>query len=171
MGFDEFMDYVAQRHEWGRPIAENLAEGALGLTSESGEVAQIVRKYNFERQGFNPGEFILELGDVCHYLAYMCRVTGLTLDDLIAVNTAKGRATDRGIKKTFEAAMRHWDGRVDTLSRTIKQASGVIRTCSICKYYQPEYKRCGLTYNDMDPATPECHFYDKRGEHNGQETD
>lgn len=172
MGFDEFMDYVAQRHEWGRPIAENLAEGALGLTSESGEVAQIVRKYNFERQGFNPGEFILELGDVCHYLAYMCRVTGLTLDDLIMVNEAKCEATDRGRKQIFEAAMRHWDGNTNTLGELIEGLLNVLqKSCASCRHYQRGYARCGLTYNDMDPITKACYFYEVRGEQHEEETD
>lgn len=165
MGFDEFMDYIANRHHGAPTLRSALDEAALGLTSESGELAQIVRKYNFEGQGLNPGELILELSDVYHYLALMCSLTMFDLEDLETVNRAKCEATDAGYKRSFEAALSHWDGNKETLKETVEGVRAVLcghRICSTCKYYQPDYGRCGLTYNDEDPATPECHFYDSK---------
>lgn len=174
MGFDEFMDYVANRHHGTPTLRSALDEAALGLTSEAGELAQIVRKYNFEGQGLNPGELILELSDIYHYLALMCSLTMFDLNMLENVNRAKCEATDTGYKMSFEAAMRHWDGKRETLKGTVEGVRAVLcgdRTCSTCKYYQPGYGRCGLTYNDMDPITKACYFYEVRGEQHEEETD
>ena len=67
MELNKYMQIVSGRH-----AVVSLVEAALGLASEAGEVAQIIRKHEYESHGIKPGSLALELGDVLHYLAQAC---------------------------------------------------------------------------------------------------
>lgn len=69
------------------PIFPHLA---LGLTGESGEVADIIKKSQY----LNPKPFSFdhleeELGDVLWYLQGFCNVIGITLEELAIKNIKK----------------------------------------------------------------------------------
>ena len=98
-----------------------LKDVVLGLASEAGECAQLVRK-EMEDIALNPGEMIMELSDVWHYLVLGCAYYGITLDDLMMVNQAKMRALDVEMRHIFEQNLMRWDGSPDTLEDVVSAA-------------------------------------------------
>lgn len=93
----------------------------LGLTSESGECAQLVRKSG-EGTNILPGEMVMELSDVWHYLVLGCACFGITLEDLMMVNKAKMRALDVEMRNVFEQNLMRWNGSPDTLEDVVRAA-------------------------------------------------
>ena len=65
------------------------ANYALGLTGESGEVADIVKKEVFHGHDTDQEAIKKELGDVMHYVAGVATLYGLTLEDVTQANIAK----------------------------------------------------------------------------------
>ena len=71
---------------------ENLIlNGALGLSGESGEVTDVVKKYMFQGHGLNEEKIIEELGDVCWYIAIMSEGLGVDLETVMQLNIDKLR--------------------------------------------------------------------------------
>jgi NTP pyrophosphatase (non-canonical NTP hydrolase) len=69
-----------------------LTYTALGLTGESGEVAEMIKKAFFHGHALDQGALSKELGDVLWYLAVMADGLGLSLESIAAENIAKLRA-------------------------------------------------------------------------------
>ena len=72
-----------------RVNAGELINGALGLTGEAGEVADIVKKYVFHGHELDKSEIIKELGDVCWYVALLSHAIGVPLEDILQTNVDK----------------------------------------------------------------------------------
>jgi len=69
-----------------------LMTAAIGLSSESGEFIEIVKKAAFQGKPLDKDvQFHLkrELGDIMWYVANACRALDLTLDDIISENVDK----------------------------------------------------------------------------------
>jgi NTP pyrophosphatase (non-canonical NTP hydrolase) len=72
-----------------------LLTAAIGLSSESGEFIEIVKKAVFQGKPLDKDvQFHLkrELGDIMWYVANACRTLDLTLDDIISENVNKLKA-------------------------------------------------------------------------------
>lgn len=69
-----------------------LSWNCLGLAGEAGEVADLVKKAIYHQQGLDREKLVKELGDVMWYLAAICSVLGITLDDVAQANVKKLRA-------------------------------------------------------------------------------
>lgn len=65
---------------------------ALGITTEAGEVADLVKKAVFYNKTFNTEQLTLELGDVLWYISRMASLYGLDLGDIMEQNILKLRA-------------------------------------------------------------------------------
>jgi NTP pyrophosphatase (non-canonical NTP hydrolase) len=68
-----------------------LIAAALGLCGESGEFAEVVKKYEFHAHPLDEAELRKELGDVLWYAALACEALGLQLGDVMAENIEKLR--------------------------------------------------------------------------------
>ena len=69
---------------------KQLLLGAIGLSGESGEIAELVKKHVFHGHSINKEKFIKELGDVLWYLNYLTvRCADLTLLDVMRANITK----------------------------------------------------------------------------------
>lgn len=66
-----------------------LINGALGLTGEAGEVADIIKKHVFHGHGLDKDEIIKELGDVCWYVALLSHAIDIPLEDILQRNIDK----------------------------------------------------------------------------------
>jgi NTP pyrophosphatase (non-canonical NTP hydrolase) len=66
-----------------------LLNGALGLTGEAGEVADIIKKYVFHGHNIRLPELIKELGDVCWYIALISSALGVDLEVILRENVKK----------------------------------------------------------------------------------
>jgi NTP pyrophosphatase (non-canonical NTP hydrolase) len=69
--------------------ALRLAVAALGLTGESGEVADLLKKHLGHGHDLDLVAVQKEIGDVCWYIAELCNCLGLNLDVVLANNLVK----------------------------------------------------------------------------------
>ena len=72
---------------------QQLTNGALGLTGESGEVADLVKKHLYQGHGIISvlPKIKEELGDVLWYVALIASATGTPLEDIMQANIDKLR--------------------------------------------------------------------------------
>lgn len=75
-------------------LADNLVNGAMGLCGEAGEVTDLVKKIRFQGHSLEAhmGDLVEEIGDVAWYVALLCTVLGMDLEDVLAANIDKLRA-------------------------------------------------------------------------------
>ena len=66
-----------------------LLNSALGLCGESGEVADIVKKFRFQGHDLDFEHIAKELGDVAWYLAVGAYAIGLDLESIFRMNKEK----------------------------------------------------------------------------------
>jgi NTP pyrophosphatase (non-canonical NTP hydrolase) len=89
--FDEFQTECERTARAGVP-AERLANFALGLAGETGEVCEPLKKHLFHGRDLDRDALAKELGDVLFYVSALASTLGLSLDDVAAANIAKLRA-------------------------------------------------------------------------------
>ena len=69
-----------------------LLTAALGLTAESGEFTEIVKKILLQGKPYNEDNVFhmkRELGDICWYIAQACMALDTTFDEIIEMNVDK----------------------------------------------------------------------------------
>ena len=69
-----------------------LLTAALGLTAESGEFTEVVKKIVFQGKPVNDENIFhmkRELGDICWYIAQACMALDTTFDEIIEMNVEK----------------------------------------------------------------------------------
>ena len=72
-----------------------LLTAALGLTAESGEFTEVVKKIFLQGKPYNEENVFhmkRELGDICWYLAQACMALNTTFDEVIEMNVDKLKA-------------------------------------------------------------------------------
>ena len=72
-----------------------LLTAALGLTAESGEFTEVVKKIVFQGKPYNEDNVFhmkRELGDICWYIAQACMALDTTFDEIIEMNVDKLKA-------------------------------------------------------------------------------
>ena len=72
-----------------------LLTAALGLTAESGEFTDVVKKIILQGKPYNEENIFhmkRELGDICWYLAQACMALDTTCDEIIEMNVDKLKA-------------------------------------------------------------------------------
>ena len=73
----------------------HLLTAALGLTAESGEFTEVVKKIILQGKPYNEDNVLhmkRELGDICWYLAQACMALDTTFDEIIEMNVDKLKA-------------------------------------------------------------------------------
>lgn len=66
-----------------------VACAALGLSGESGEVADIIKKHLFQDRPYDLAELVNELGDTLFYLTMLCLAVNVPLERIIEQNVEK----------------------------------------------------------------------------------
>ncbi len=77
----------------------HLLTAALGLTAESGEFTEVVKKIILQGKPYNEDNVFhmkRELGDICWYLAQACMALDTTFDEIIEMNVDKLKARYSG---------------------------------------------------------------------------
>jgi NTP pyrophosphatase (non-canonical NTP hydrolase) len=72
-----------------------LLTASLGLTAESGEFTEVVKKIIFQGKPYteeNVFHMKRELGDICWYLAQACMALDTTFDEVLEMNVDKLKA-------------------------------------------------------------------------------
>ena len=70
----------------------HLLTAALGLTAESGEFTEVVKKIILQGKPYNNENVFhmkRELGDICWYIAQACMALDTTFDEIIEMNVEK----------------------------------------------------------------------------------
>ena len=89
-----------------------LLTAALGLSAESGEFTEVIKKIVLQGIPFNKENVFhlkRELGDICWYLAQACMALDTTFDEIIEMNVEKLKARYPG----GEFDVRKSENRVD----------------------------------------------------------
>ena len=79
----------------GGADVSHLLTAALGLTAESGEFTEIVKKILLQGKPYNEENIFhmkRELGDICWYIAQACMALDTTFDEIIEMNVDKLKA-------------------------------------------------------------------------------
>ena len=66
-----------------------LLNGALGITGEAGEVADLIKKHIFHGHDLDTDALIKEIGDVCWYVALLCTAIGVDMASVMEKNIEK----------------------------------------------------------------------------------
>ena len=72
-----------------------LLTAALGLSAESGEFTEVIKKIILQGKPYNKENIFhlkRELGDICWYLAQACMALDTTFDEIIEMNVDKLKA-------------------------------------------------------------------------------
>ena len=94
----ESLDYAALLTRMNKLELEDdcnlsqLLTAALGLTAESGEFTEIVKKIILQGKPYNEDNVFhmkRELGDICWYIARDCMALDTTFDEIIEMNVDK----------------------------------------------------------------------------------
>ncbi|MGY0013268.1 nucleoside triphosphate pyrophosphohydrolase family protein [Bacillus anthracis] len=68
---------------------ERMANVALGLAGEAGEVADLIKKTNYHGHTIERKELIKELGDILYYVSVGAHELGYTLQEIAEININK----------------------------------------------------------------------------------
>jgi len=90
ISFDEYKRQ-AMRTDGTSSWTERINNGALGLNGESGEVADIVKKFMFHGHDIDDDKLKKELGDCLWYIAQICESRGYSMEEVASMNIAKLR--------------------------------------------------------------------------------
>jgi len=86
----------------------SLLNAGLGLSGESGEVADLIKKHLFHNKWVTKEELLLEIGDVLYYVALAASSLNTTLADVAEMN----------IRKLWKRYPEKAQAYLDTLSET-----------------------------------------------------
>lgn len=91
MDLSEYQALAARTLGRDRTPEQQLANAALGLTGEAGEVAELIKKHLFHATPLDHDALIKELGDCLWYIAAFATNLDLSLSDIADRNIAKLR--------------------------------------------------------------------------------
>jgi len=115
---DESLNYAALLGRLNKLELEDdcnipqLLTAALGLTAESGEFTEVVKKIILQGKPYNEDNVFhmkRELGDICWYIAQACMALDTSFDEIIEMNVDK-------LKKRYpggEFDVHHSENRVE----------------------------------------------------------
>ena len=98
---DESLHYAALLSRLNRLELEDdcnvpqLLTAAVGLSAESGEFTEVVKKIIFQGKPYNEDNVFhmkRELGDICWYIAQACMALDTSFDEIIEMNVDKLKA-------------------------------------------------------------------------------
>lgn len=70
----------------------NITMAILGLCGETGEVADLIKKWHYHEHSPNLDKLSDEIGDVLWYVSELCSALGFNLNTIAALNIAKLKA-------------------------------------------------------------------------------
>ena len=91
MTLNDYQALAARTLGRDRTHEQQLANAALGLAGEAGEVADTIKKHLFHQHPLDRDAMVKELGDCLWYVAAMATVLGIELDEIGDRNIEKLR--------------------------------------------------------------------------------
>lgn len=85
----EYRNYVSSLFVKRREGIEGTLHAAVGLSGESGEILDLVKKSWCYGKVLDRNKMLEEAGDVYHYFTMLCIKMGWTMEDVISNNVEK----------------------------------------------------------------------------------
>jgi NTP pyrophosphatase (non-canonical NTP hydrolase) len=121
-------DWNSHYHAWLRIMADaksggpwdtfRLLHASIGITTESGELADLLKKHIFYGKPLDTVNAVEECGDLLWYVALACDALGVTIGEVMERNIAKLRTrypdkftSDAAINRDLEAERRALEGK------------------------------------------------------------
>ena len=91
MNFNDYQRAALRTANTGpeRARRDRLANWALGLIGEAGEIAEDMKKHLYHEHELDHAALVKELGDVLWYLAVLAQEVGVELEEVATTNIAK----------------------------------------------------------------------------------
>lgn len=91
VNIDEYQERMSNNNvdAQGEPVQRMMLLYALGLTGESGEVADYIKKVSAHGMPMNRADFVDELGDVLWYLSQLAFCYGIKMSEVMEANRSK----------------------------------------------------------------------------------
>lgn len=91
MNFDQYSNLAIRTASTPSLETQNarLTCAALGLTGESGEVADHIKKYLFQGHDLETAKLVKEAGDILWYINLLADALGMSLEEIAAQNISK----------------------------------------------------------------------------------
>ena len=89
MNFNEYQKLAQKTANQKLSPKDKLINAALGLSGESGEFADLVKKHVSQGHELDSGAMFDELGDILWYLAEACAALTILLEDVACGNIIK----------------------------------------------------------------------------------
>lgn len=89
MKLNEYQEFTARTERADLTEKELILNYALGVSGESGEIADMVKKHFFQGHELDAVGVIKEIGDVMYYAARLAAVFDFKLEDVAAANIKK----------------------------------------------------------------------------------
>lgn len=89
MKLNEYQELALRTHDESMGQVQAFCNYALGLTGESGEVADHIKKGIFQGHEMDRHEIAKELGDVLWYVANLSNLIGMSLEQVATMNVTK----------------------------------------------------------------------------------
>ena len=90
--FAKLLARMTELEATGDADLPHLLTAALGLTAESGEFTEVVKKIILQGKPYNEDNVFhmkRELGDICWYIAQACMALDTSFDEIIEMNVDK----------------------------------------------------------------------------------
>ncbi|EHN14123.1 nucleoside triphosphate pyrophosphohydrolase family protein [Clostridium sporogenes] len=89
MNFKEYQEKALKIKGDYTDNIDQLINGVMGITGESGEVIDIVKKYLYQGHELNHNKLINELGDTLWYINLIADAINIILEDIAKYNMDK----------------------------------------------------------------------------------
>lgn len=101
MTINEYQQLALRTESHTNSDLDRILQGVMGLSGESGECVDLVKKFIFQGHSLDSEHLMKELGDVAWYLALAADAVGYTLEEVLEANVKK--LEDRYPDGRFEA--------------------------------------------------------------------
>lgn len=89
MNFAEYQEAAQRTSNPDMTIWESLIMAQMGLSGESGEISDVIKKWRFHGHELDRAKLIEEAGDLMWYLAELCSALGVTMEKVAIANIEK----------------------------------------------------------------------------------
>lgn len=89
MKFSDYQKMAERTRNKSLSYEMELGNYSLGLPCEAGEVGDIMKKYIYHKHHLDRDEVIKEMGDTLWYLANLCTLLNIDLDEVAGCNIDK----------------------------------------------------------------------------------
>ena len=89
MTINEYQELAMRTSNPKLSTVDHILNGALGLTGESGEVADLAKKALMQGHLLDAEHIAKELGDICWYIAETATALGYDLETIMKMNIEK----------------------------------------------------------------------------------